>query len=108
MGKLHSEFYKNKLLEEIENASPNIFPGKNKIKKFLELSAREDENFPPYFYSIPKIADSINKTYPSMKKLQERIKDIGFDVSRTHFDPQGLKTDADIWVIKEIITSFNK
>ena len=108
IGKLHSEFYKNKLLEEVEKASPNIFPSKNKIKKFLELSAREDDNFPPYFYSIPKIADSINKPYPSMKKLQERIMDIGFDVSRTHFDPQGLKTSADIRVIKEIIISFNK
>jgi tRNA (guanine26-N2/guanine27-N2)-dimethyltransferase len=107
MGKLHSEFYKNKLLEEVEKVSPKIFTSKNKIKKYLELSAREDENFPPYFYSIPKIADSINKAYPSMKKLQEKLNEIGFDVCRTHFDPQGLKTNADIRVIKEIINSFN-
>ena len=108
IGKLHSEFYRNKLVEEVEKASPKNFPSKNKMKKFLELSAREDENFPPYFYSIPKIADSINKTYPSMKKFQEKLNEIGFDVCRTHFDPQGLKTNADIRVIKEIITSFNK
>ncbi len=104
-GNLHNSDYMRDLEEQLSDPLVQTFPSYTQMKKYVELAKNEDD-FPPYFYSIPKIADSLNYTYPSPLKIQERLKQMGYGSSRTHFDPQALKTTASITVIKNILKEF--
>lgn len=106
LGNLHNPDYLTSIEEQLEDPLVQSFPSYKQIKKYVELAKNED-NFPPYFYSIPKIADSLDITYPAPSKIQERLKQLGFNSSRTHFDPQALKTSASIDVIKKILKEFH-
>ncbi len=107
MGKLHHPYYIERLKTQIEDPMVKSFPSYSQLKKFVELATDEDL-FPPYFYSLPKIADSLDCTYPAPRKIQNRLSEMGFRSSRTHFDPQALKTDAPIQTIKEILREFHR
>ncbi|MHA1728443.1 MAG: tRNA (guanine(10)-N(2))-dimethyltransferase [Promethearchaeota archaeon] len=108
IGNLHSAEYRRDLMNEVERTNKEELPSYNRIKKYLDLSADEDKEYPPYYYVIPKIADSLTTTFPSMKILQKEFINRGFKVTRTHFNPQALKTDANIREVKEIITDSRK
>ncbi len=102
LGNLHNSEYMKDLVTQLEDPMVQSFPSYAKMKKFVELAKNEDQ-FPPYFYSIPKIADSMNLTYPSLRKIQNKLNELGYTSSRTHFDPQSLKTEADITILKAIL-----
>ncbi|MHA1341251.1 MAG: tRNA (guanine(10)-N(2))-dimethyltransferase [Promethearchaeota archaeon] len=106
LGNLHSKIYQREIYDKIFNFSieeekklKKTFRSINRIKKYLIRSNKEDE-FPPYYYSVDKIADLINKSVFSMDKFINNLKNKGFKATRTHFDPMGVKTDATITDIK--------
>jgi tRNA (guanine26-N2/guanine27-N2)-dimethyltransferase len=106
LGNLHNPDYLTGLEEQFADPLIQSFPSYKQIRKYVELAKNEDE-FPPFFYSIPKIADSLNVTYPAPLKIQKRLKELGYESSRTHFEPQALKTTASINVIKKILKEFH-
>lgn len=105
MGNLHDPEYVQDLDIQLQNTGKNMYPSYNQLLKFVELVKNED-NFPPYYYSIPKIADYLGITYPSLLKILERLEEKGFHAARTHFDPQAVKTEASITVVKEVLKEF--
>lgn len=58
----------------------------------------------PFFYSIPRITQSLGIGAVSREKVMETLRK-KHAVSRTHFDPDGIKTDANI---KEVILAVKK
>ncbi|TFG19770.1 MAG: tRNA (guanine(10)-N(2))-dimethyltransferase [Promethearchaeota archaeon] len=105
LGDLHNSEYMTNLEGQLADSLIQSFPSYIQMKKFVEL-AKNENKFPPYFYSIPKLADSLNCTYPSLGKLREHLKELGHNSSRTHFDPQGLKTTASIVEMKNLLKNF--
>ncbi|MFW6304632.1 MAG: tRNA (guanine(10)-N(2))-dimethyltransferase [Candidatus Saliniplasma sp.] len=100
--------------EKLKKAGP-LWSGKLFSKKILEdmepigklnedmISLWKSEcNMPPFFYDSNTIGSYFKTAPPSMKDLEEKIRDIGFKISRTHFTPTGLKTDADVEDIKDL------
>jgi len=106
LGDLHNSEYMRNLEEQLAEPMVQSFPSYTQMKKFVEL-AKNENKFPPYFYSLPKLADSLNITYPAPLKIQKRLKELGYESSRTHFDPQALKTTASIEVMKKILKEFH-
>jgi tRNA (guanine26-N2/guanine27-N2)-dimethyltransferase len=102
MGNLHKSGYLKDLETQFTDPLVQSFPAYNQMRKFVELAKDEDE-YPPYFFSIPKIADSLDLSYPSLSRIRARLEEMGFKASRTHFEPQGLKTTASVEVLKEIL-----
>jgi len=75
---------------------------KKKLEKFLDLWISEAEA-PPLFYELNEIA-SLTKTSPMrMNTMIARLKDNGFIATKTHFSPNGFKTDATMEDIKNIV-----
>ena len=73
-----------------------------KIEKYLELW-KEEAKLPPYFYETNELS-SITKTQPMpLMSMIEDLKDHGFLASRTHFSPNGFKTDANISEISRLV-----
>lgn len=96
IGNLHEKFFLKNM-----NIDQNLGTAK-RLDKFLGLWKNE-ANLPPFFYDINEIA-RLTKTQPKpLQSIIERLKDIGFSASGTHFSPNGFKTDADF---KEVKRSF--
>ncbi|MEM6521343.1 MAG: tRNA (guanine-N1)-methyltransferase [Cyanobacteria bacterium P01_C01_bin.70] len=51
---------------------------------------------PPYYFTLSEIGRQGRLDIPNRERLIQVLRDRGFQVSRTHFDPQALKTDAAI------------
>ncbi len=75
---------------------------KDDILKLLE-SCYNEANTPVGFYDIHVICRNLKVSAPKLDKILESLKEKGYIAVRTHFKPLGVKTDADINVIKDVI-----
>ena len=65
-----------------------------RIKKLLSLLSREATLQKKVYQYIPAIASKVTNRLPRLSKLLECLRDKGFEASRTHFDPMGIRTLA--------------
>ena len=98
LGKINNK----KIIDDIinKNSKENIINNK-KLDDILNLLSEELEL--PFFYSIPKITKMLKERSISPEYIKDRLKTLGFLSSRTQFDRDGIKTNANIKVIKKII-----
>ncbi|HIQ39204.1 MAG TPA: tRNA (guanine(26)-N(2))-dimethyltransferase [Methanothermococcus okinawensis] len=59
-------------------------------------------------YNIHRICSVIKEHVPPIRKLVEMLKERGFKASRTHYDPNGIKTDGNITDVIECIQEYNR
>lgn len=64
-----------------------------KTRKTLALIEEESEG-PPLFYSVHFLSSKLKKAPKKMDFLIENLRKSGFFASRTHFDPNGIRTDG--------------
>jgi len=64
-----------------------------RAKRLLELITGEAEG-PPAYYAVQKLCDAFDLRTPSIEGLVRALRERGWWASRTHFDPQGIRTDA--------------
>ncbi|XP_056403836.1 TRMT1-like protein [Hyla sarda] len=57
---------------------------------------------PPFYYSIHRHAIG-GLNIPKLNKIQQLLSEAGFLVSRTHFDPTGIRTNANLATLKAIL-----
>uniref|UniRef100_A0A8D0CFZ5 tRNA (guanine(26)-N(2))-dimethyltransferase n=1 Tax=Scleropages formosus TaxID=113540 RepID=A0A8D0CFZ5_SCLFO len=61
---------------------------------------------PPFYYSIHR--HSIRgMNMPKLNKFLQYLTEAGFRVSRTHFDPTGVRTDASLSQFKSVLTKYS-
>lgn len=63
----------------------------------------EEANMPPTYYQLDAISEKYNLPSVSVITVLEKLKSKGFKASRTHFHPKGIKTNASLLDILEII-----
>jgi tRNA (guanine26-N2/guanine27-N2)-dimethyltransferase len=73
---------------------------KNESWKLLDL-LEEESDAPAFFYTTDSLASVLKKSPPKMGAIFEKLKNKGFEVTRTHFSPTGFKTDAPVDAIKK-------
>ncbi|TNM87749.1 hypothetical protein fugu_005970 [Takifugu bimaculatus] len=86
-------------------------PGKRKsgedsgsIVKRLKLEASLEH--PAFYYSLHR--HSIRgMNMPKLNKFLQYLSEAGFRVSRTHFDPTGVRTDATLEQFKSVLTKYS-
>ena len=66
---------------------------RKRCERALELWA-EEADAPPLYYTVDELSTRTKCSPPRMSRLIETIVVHGFQASRTHFDPRGVKTDA--------------
>jgi tRNA (guanine26-N2/guanine27-N2)-dimethyltransferase len=68
---------------------------RNKFRVYKTLTlAKEEADAPITYYVIERICDKLGLPTISIKKVYEALKNDGFEVSLTHFNPKGLRTNA--------------
>ncbi len=74
---------------------------KNSLWKLLDLLEEEaDANM--FFYTTDTIASSLKRSQPKMKTIFKEIRKKGYEVTLTHFDLKGFKTNAPINEIEKV------
>ncbi|MGM0404604.1 MAG: hypothetical protein ACQEQM_00490 [Thermoplasmatota archaeon] len=104
-GKYKNKFKKAGPLWSEKLSSKKILKEMEPVGKLDEetISLWKSEcDMPPFFYDSNTIGSYFKIAPPSMNELKERVRCNGFKVSRTHFKPTGLKTDAGANDIKDI------
>lgn len=73
-----------------------------KLKKMVELW-RLEATAPGLFYEIPELSSRLKISPPPMENFFQAMENEGYLATRTHFNPQGFRTDADIDILKNIL-----
>lgn len=94
-GKLSDSRFTEKMLE-------NILKEWEGSKEILELVHRESEIVTP-FYDLHELASRHDVSVPKRDKVIKALDDKGYPVSRTHFGPTGIRTDAQFKEILKIL-----
>lgn len=74
------------------------------ISRFLEIIISEADG-PPTFYVVDELTSRLKVSPPPINQLISKLRSMGFFASRTHFHPKGVRTDAPINELYELISS---
>jgi len=89
IGKLFDSAFCKEIAHELEE-TPWIT---RKTRRLIGLLVEEAEG-PPAFYALSRLCDELQIPTPSVGTVIEALKERGWWASRTHLDPQGVRTDA--------------
>ena len=89
-----------------ENENKKINSEKQALK--LLNSCLQEADAPATFYDVHTICKSLKISAPKLDLIFDEIRNEGFDAIKTHYNPLGIKTDADINKIKEILIKLNE
>lgn len=90
------------MLTEVQKLTLNK---KESAVKLLNLCLNEADA-PVTHYEIHKVCKNLKTSAPPLQDIMEQLVIMGYFVSRTHFSPTSIKTDADIVELKKIILNL--
>jgi len=67
----------------------------------------KESKFHPFFYDTNKISSILKIAPPSIEEIEKKLDQKGFKISRTHFSPTGIKTDAGYEELKDIFSDIS-
>ncbi|XP_027273199.1 TRMT1-like protein isoform X4 [Cricetulus griseus] len=85
--------------------------GKRKSSEMIINTAKKQKTdasavHPPFYYNIHRHSIK-GMNMPKLKKFLCCLSQAGFRVSRTHFDPMGIRTDAPLMQFKSILLKYS-
>lgn len=98
-GKLSDSRFTEKMVEKMPEEWDDS-------KEFLKLVDAESEMKVP-FYDLHEMASSVDVSVPKRERFIEELRDRGYPVSRTHFEPTGFRTEAHIEDIRQVMESLD-
>ena len=100
IGNLHKESFIKQILEENSNMN---FANGNKIDKLLKIIIQEI-NMPISYYNIHQLCKKLNLSkIPKIQSIINTINRLGYQATRTHFDPLSIKTSIPLNSLKKIL-----
>ncbi|XP_063056257.1 TRMT1-like protein [Engraulis encrasicolus] len=91
---------------ETSDQSGKRKPGEDSGSVVKKLKTEASLDHPPFYYSIHR--HSIRgMNMPKLNKFLQYLTEAGFRVSRTHFDPTGVRTDATLEQFKSVLTKYS-
>ena len=92
------------MINETENKKINT---KKEALKLLSLCL-EESNGPATFYDAHAICKSLKISAPKLDLIFDKLKNEGYLTTKTHYNPLGIKCDAKINEIKNILNNLSK
>ena len=72
----------------------------------LDFIKHESNVMVPYYYRVSDISSYIHRSMPSLEKVIEKLREKGFNASRTHFVDDGFRTNAPVETVFSIFKSL--
>ena len=99
LGDIQDRDFISKMIDEIQFKKIN---SEDEALKLLNFCLSE-AGFDPCFYDIHLICKSLKISAPKLDLIFDELKSQGFKAVKTHYNPLGIKTDAGIEIIKNIL-----
>ena len=104
LGKIQDEKFIRKMIEEADNKKIN---SEKEALKLLNKCLVESDA-PVTFYDVHTICKSLKASAPKFELILNELEKEGFEAIKTHYNPLGIKSDAGIEDIKNIIIKLNE
>ena len=104
LGDIQDKEFIQKMIDETEHKKINT---KKEALKLLN-SCLNEANAPATFFDVHSICKSLKISAPKLDLIFEEMKNNGFIALKTHYNPLGIKTDANIEDITSIIIKLSK
>lgn len=102
LGDLLDREYIKRMLDLLPDSTIGTY---NHALKLLERCYEESPG-PATFYDLHKICKVLKISAPPITDVLDKLQEEGYFASRTHIKPTGIKTDAPVEIIKEIVLSL--
>ena len=103
LGEIQNREFIQKMIDEIKNKHVN---SEKEALKLLN-SCLNEANAPATFFDVHSICKSLKISAPKLDLIFEEMKNNGFSAIKTHYNPLGIKTDATIKDIKNILIKLS-
>ena len=103
LGEIQNEEFISKMIAESENKKLNT---KEDVLKLLESCSIEAKS-PATFYDVHKICKILKISAPKLDLVFGNLEKEGFEAVKTPFNPLGIKTNAPLKKINEIIKTLS-
>ncbi|KXA92983.1 hypothetical protein AKJ66_03070 [candidate division MSBL1 archaeon SCGC-AAA259E22] len=94
------------LQKVVEDLSARDFKLMNKERKLLNLCIAEVDG-PPGFYDLHELSSRANVSPPKIETFIRQLRENEYFASRTHFSDTGIRTDASMDFLIDLITDGN-
>ena len=103
LGNIQDKEFIQKMIDESENKKINT------EKQALKLlnSCLQEADAPATFFDIHSICKSLKISAPKLDLIFDELKNKGFIAIKTHYNPLGIKTDANISDLKKILVGLS-
>ncbi|OUJ18647.1 N2N2-dimethylguanosine tRNA methyltransferase TRM1 [Methanonatronarchaeum thermophilum] len=100
------ELMDSKVLSQVlENLNKDVYGTKKNSMKLVETCISE-AGFPPTYYDIHNLCKMESIRAPKTQEVLVGLRERGFIATKTHFNLLGIKTDADVSNIKEVLNEL--
>jgi tRNA (guanine26-N2/guanine27-N2)-dimethyltransferase len=103
LGNIQDGEFIQKMIDEADNKKINT---KKEALKLLNKCLVESDA-PTTFYDVHSICKSLKLSAPKFDLILDELENKGFKAIKTHFNPLGIKSDANIEDIKNILIKLN-
>ena len=104
LGSIQDKDFIQKMIDEADNKKINT---EKEALKLLNKCLVEAEA-PATFYDVHSICKSLKVSAPKFDLILDELEKEGFKAIKTHYNPLGIKSDAGIEDIKNILMKFNE
>ena len=104
LGNVQNDEFIEKMIEQTEHKKINTEKEALKLLNSCLLEA----NAPATFFDVHAICKSLKISAPKLDLIFDEIKKEGFIAIKTHYNPLGIKTDANIKDIQRILLKLNE
>ena len=70
------------------------------------LTSISEEIDSPLFYHLPELASTVHSPVPLFQDMYSALKNLGYECSQFHHQPDSLKTNAPDYIVWDIIREF--
>ncbi|XP_069718425.1 TRMT1-like protein isoform X1 [Phaenicophaeus curvirostris] len=93
------------------SAESSVIPGKRKCEELIRSAAKRQKSensaeHPAFYYNIHRHSIK-GMNMPKLNKFLTYLSEAGYRVSRTHFDPMGVRTNAPLAQFKTILMKYS-
>ena len=104
IGDIQSRTFVEEMIREVEFKKINT---EGEVLKLLNLCLSESEA-PPTFFDVHTICKSLKISAPKLDLIFDELHSEGFVAFKTHINPLGIKTNATIDNVKNILHGLNE
>ncbi len=95
--------YDNEFLREAKNIETQRDHFHKKTSKIMHLMVQEQELTETPYVDLHELCDAYNLSPPRRQDVMDRLAENGYGVSRTHFRPTAIRTDASVEEVLRVL-----